>query len=160
MDITLPLHRPALRLMKIWRNGVQESISAYLSQLFPAEAEIWNGPHVVELDNFDLGVTPILRDGGRSVWGWGCGDLKEKTFKLISIGLKNHNLQIIFLLTLPRAPRQGWIFFHRIVNFTPMILSLTKLFPTLIDQTSFVLLSFFSRSCQGNVLKRFTFVSP
>ena len=102
MDITQPLHRPALRLMKIWRNGVQESISAYLSQLFPAEAEIWNGPHVVELDNFDLGVTPILRDGGRSVWGWGCGDLKEKTFKLISIGLKNHNLQIIFLLTLPR----------------------------------------------------------
>ena len=105
MDITQPLHRPALRLMKIWRNGVQESISAYLSQLFPAEAEIWNGPHVVELDNFDLGVTPILRDGGRSVWGWGCGDLKEKTFKLKSIGLINHNLQIIFLLTLPRAPR-------------------------------------------------------
>ena len=82
MDFTQPLLRPALRLIEIWRNEVKQWIRAYLSQLFPAEAEIWNGPHVVELDNFDLGVTPILRNGGRGVWGWGCGDLKEKNIQI------------------------------------------------------------------------------
>ena len=34
-----------------------------LAHLFAAKAEVTDGPHVVELDNFHLSVTPVFSDG-------------------------------------------------------------------------------------------------